>query len=280
MAWLGRAEPDGRVRALASAGDHEGYLQGAPIRWDDTPEGRGPAGTAIREGRTVAVERLAAEPGFEPWRGAAARSGFRSSIATPVRIRGERFGALSLYAAEPQAMDREVLELVEELASDLGLALQAFEDRRRLRESERGLANAQRMAHLGGFRHRPRQRPARLVRRGVPRLRPRSRELRRSRRGLLRARAPGRRRPSSGRSWQTPSPTAGHATSSTASCDRAARCACCASGSSPSAAQTAASPAAAAPCRTSPSTGRRRPSATRCSSGSGCSSSGCPFRSC
>ena len=194
MAWLGRAEPDGRVRALASAGDHEGYLQGAPIRWDDTPEGRGPAGTAIREGRTVAVERLAAEPGFEPWRGAAARSGFRSSIATPVRIRGERFGALSLYAAEPQAMDREVLELVEELASDLGLALQAFEDRRRLRESERGLANAQRMAHLGGDKYRPRQRPARLVRRGVPHLRPRSRELRRSRRGLLRARAPGRRR--------------------------------------------------------------------------------------
>ena len=139
MAWLGRAEPDGRVQALASAGDHDGYLRSVAIRWDDTPEGRGPTGTAIREGRTVAVDQIETESGFEPWRDAAVRSGFRSSIATPVRIRGEQFGALSLCAAEPQAMDREVLELVEELASDIGLALQAFEDRRRLRESEEKL---------------------------------------------------------------------------------------------------------------------------------------------
>jgi len=139
MAWVGAAEPGGRVRPLASAGDSEGYLASIEVRWDDSPTGQGPTGTAIREDRTVALRDLATTEAYAPWREAAAASGFRSSAACPVRRRGAAAAALSLYASETAVFDAEMLALLEELAGDLGFALQAIEDRAERERSERDL---------------------------------------------------------------------------------------------------------------------------------------------
>ena len=51
MAGIGFAEHDERktVRPVAHAGFVSAYLTDIDVRWSDTPQGRGPAGTAIRE---------------------------------------------------------------------------------------------------------------------------------------------------------------------------------------------------------------------------------------
>ncbi len=127
MAWVGFKEEDGHVIPTASAGFEDGYLQKITIHWDDTPEGRGPTGTAIRENRPVVCDDCVKDTAFAPWRDAALARGYRSSGAFPIRIAGETVGAFSVYAAETGAFGEDETRLLEELAGDLGYVLGAME---------------------------------------------------------------------------------------------------------------------------------------------------------
>ncbi|MDH5491529.1 MAG: GAF domain-containing protein [Myxococcales bacterium] len=144
MAWIGVADwTSGIVRPVASEGLTGAYLDGIRIRIDDSPEGRGPTGVAIREGRLVVNLDSERNEAFAPWRGRAAPLGFRSSCAIPLRMRSEIVGAINVYAAEPLPFEPDELELLEELAGSVGFAMQARED-----EAERVRAKeALRLAH-------------------------------------------------------------------------------------------------------------------------------------
>lgn len=145
MAWIGfKDEATGFVRPAASAGFDKGYLEKAAIRWDDTPEGRGPVGTAIRENRGVVFGDCLNDPAFAPWREAALARDYRSSSAFPISKDGRVAGAVTVYNTEAGAIGPEEAGLMEELACDLGYALEALEERSRrtraedaLRESEK-----------------------------------------------------------------------------------------------------------------------------------------------
>ena len=149
LAWVGRAEPDGAVRPVASAsavaGAAEDYLSGIQIRWDDSPLANGPTGRSIRERRTFTVGDAGVDEVVKPWREALERQGFTSSSGTPILLRERPYGALNLYSKEPDFFDRELCELVERLAGDLGFGLQALHDRRQLAESERALAEQRKL---------------------------------------------------------------------------------------------------------------------------------------
>ena len=149
MAWIGCAEPDGAVRALASAGAVEGYLDAVRIRWDDTPEGRGPTGDALREGRSVTLNDVANAPSYRPWAAAAGERGYRASGAFPIRVRDEVWAVLNVYAAETGVFDVETVSLLEELAGDLGFALKALEDGAARRSAEDEMhASARRLSAI------------------------------------------------------------------------------------------------------------------------------------
>src|SRR5512133_1466908 len=52
MAWVGLVDPEaGTLKPVAWAGAEDGYLAGIRISVSDDPQGRGPTGSAIREGR-------------------------------------------------------------------------------------------------------------------------------------------------------------------------------------------------------------------------------------
>ena len=81
-----------------------------------------------------------------PWRAEALRRGYASSIALPLMFRGEAFGALTLYAEEPDAFTESTIEQYTDLANNLAygiMALRTREERARaekaLRESEQRL---------------------------------------------------------------------------------------------------------------------------------------------
>ena len=61
--WVGMVEPRTHaVNAVASAGDNEGYLDQIMVYADDRPEGRGPVGTCIREGKTLIFNDFLNDP--------------------------------------------------------------------------------------------------------------------------------------------------------------------------------------------------------------------------
>jgi PAS domain S-box-containing protein len=136
LAWVGYAEDDEEksVRPVAHAGFEAGYLEQAGITWAGTERGRGPAGRAIRSGRPEVCRHMLTDQSFAPWRAEAAKRGYASALVLPLVESGRAFGALSIFAVEPDAFDAEEVKLLTELAKDLTygiMALRAREERQR-----------------------------------------------------------------------------------------------------------------------------------------------------
>lgn len=118
------------VRFVAIAGVDNGYLERARITWADEPQGRGPTGTAIRSGEIQVNQDFTSNPQAAPWRDAALKNGFRSSISLPLRDGDRVFAVLTLYAAEPDAFDDDEVKLLVALSTDLAYAALASRNRR------------------------------------------------------------------------------------------------------------------------------------------------------
>jgi len=124
MAWIGWDDPrTHQVAVAAQCGDDGGYLDRIRVRSDDTPEGRGPMGVALRSGRPRIAADLASDPEYQPWQAEARRAGFASSAAFPVRQQGKVVAALSIHAADPDFFGPQEVALLEEAAGDLSFAL-------------------------------------------------------------------------------------------------------------------------------------------------------------
>jgi PAS domain S-box-containing protein len=130
LCWVGQAENDEAksVRPLAQAGLEESYLNTLNITWGETERGRGPVGTCIRTRQTVLVKNIATDPTMTPWRAEALKRGYASCIAIPL-ITDSAFGALTIYAAEPEAFGGEEVKLLSELASDLAFGIMTLRTR-------------------------------------------------------------------------------------------------------------------------------------------------------
>lgn len=134
LAWVGFADRDEEktVRPVAQCGYEEGYLETVRITWADTERGAGPTGTAIRTSKPSVVQNIPVDPRYKPWRADAMKRGYASSIALPL-VDGDRaFGALNIYAVEPNAFHTEEVNLLVELTNDLayGIASLRMNDQR------------------------------------------------------------------------------------------------------------------------------------------------------
>jgi HAMP domain-containing protein len=109
LAWIGFVGDDQLVQAVASWGTPDDFFDGLQISCDETEAGRGPTGTAIRQGIPVASNNTLNDPDYAPWRERAKRFGYAASLALPLRVHGSAIGALNIYAAEPGAFDAEVI---------------------------------------------------------------------------------------------------------------------------------------------------------------------------
>src|SRR5208283_2632634 len=145
LAWVGFAEQDEArsVRPVAQAGFEDGYLGTVNITWADTERGRGPTGTAIRTGQPVLARNIPTDPAYGPWRVEAIQRGYASSIALPLLSEGRCFGALMMYAGEPDAFDPKEVELLAELTNDLAYGIGALRHRAEHRRAEEALRASQ-----------------------------------------------------------------------------------------------------------------------------------------
>ena len=141
MAWVGYGEEDKdkTVRPMAQAGYEEGYLDRVNITWTDTERGQSPLGTAIRTGKPVSTKNILTDPVFSPWREDAAKRGYVSNIAFPLIEDGKTFGALSIYSAEPYALNEEEEMLLRELADDLAYGVVSMRNQNKREKAEREL---------------------------------------------------------------------------------------------------------------------------------------------
>jgi len=139
LAWIGYAKRDKKktVRPVAQAGYDDGYLDTLEITWADTKQGQGPTGKAIRTGKPSIMKNIITEPSYAPWRKQALKRGYTSSIALPLKEKKNTFGALNIYAREPDAFDSEEVNLLKELADDLAYGISSLQIRTLQRSSEK-----------------------------------------------------------------------------------------------------------------------------------------------
>ncbi len=148
--WIGIAEKDeGKpVRPVAYAGVEEGYLETLRVKWDNSERGSGPAGTAIRTGQPSMCRNTLSDPSFVPWREEAAKRGYASVLALPLKGRGETWGAITIYSREPDAFSQGEVDLLMDLARDLEFGIQTLRERAARARLEEGLRESEERLRL------------------------------------------------------------------------------------------------------------------------------------
>ena len=131
LAWAGHVHHDKnkRIEPVAVSGEGLEYVEALNLTWADQPRGRGPTGSAARTGQTQVVQNFAADPRVELWRESAAKFGYASCIALPLKQNGTVLGVLTIYATEPEAFGIDEVALLEEMAGDLAYGITTLRTR-------------------------------------------------------------------------------------------------------------------------------------------------------
>lgn len=147
MAWIGLLDRESQTfRPVAHAGHEDGYLAAIETGVNHDGKGRGPTGTALREGRTDVCNDIEADPRMLPWREEALERGYHSSAAFPFRLHGEVVGAYSIYAEEKGFFTEAEIALLEEIAQAISFALGMLDEQARRTHAERALAGSEERA--------------------------------------------------------------------------------------------------------------------------------------
>jgi len=144
LAWIGKKEAGGSVSFSASAGKASEYyaeLERIGVCWDDTPQGRGPAGMTIKTGN-MQVFKIT-DPGFHAWHDAAKRANLHAIMGIPLIIRGEIYGAFILYSEREHAFDSPATtQRLTNIAGRICVALETAMDQEQLRLLGTALSSA------------------------------------------------------------------------------------------------------------------------------------------
>ncbi len=137
LCWIGRVDREaGLIRAAAQFDLMDSYPQNITVSLADVPEGRGPTGVAVREGRWDVCPDVAADPRMVPWREQALARGFRSSAAFPLFMGGRVEGVLTLYSGQKDFFNEEEVALLNSLAHDLSFAMESMDREAKRRQAE------------------------------------------------------------------------------------------------------------------------------------------------
>ena len=140
MVWLSLIDEETEmVLPVASYGYGTDYLENIRISARPDAEGMGPTGKVVRFGGHYICNDFMSDPCTIPWRSEAEQCGFLSSAALAISLNGRVVGAITLYAAEKDYFDTQIVELLQQMQSDISFALDNLERETRRREAESAL---------------------------------------------------------------------------------------------------------------------------------------------
>jgi PAS domain S-box-containing protein len=142
MVWIGLVDPETSfIKPVAHYGHEEGYLENIRISINpDIPEGKGPTGSAMREGRYFICNDIQNDPHMLPWREEALKRGYHSSAAFPLITDSGIIGSINFYLSEPFFFkEEEEVKLLSALADDLSFSIEAMENEEKRKQAQEKL---------------------------------------------------------------------------------------------------------------------------------------------
>ncbi len=135
FSWIGLLTPNGReVKTMASAGEHQSYLDQLNINLLDT-NNQGPTVTALRTSKACICHDISEVDPDNIWRQAALDHDFKSMVSLPLIVNEHVVGNFNLYSEYLGIFNPREMKLLEELAQDISFALSVAEV-----ETERAMA--------------------------------------------------------------------------------------------------------------------------------------------
>ena len=145
MAWIGKLDAStNKVIPIVHAGEESKYLSMInPISIDDIPEGRGPTGSALRDGKYFVSNDIQNDPQMLPWKLEAKEAGYNSSIALPIKKDGKTIAAFSIYSSTKNFFDKSEIDLLLEVVEDISFAIATIEKETHRKLVEHQLINSE-----------------------------------------------------------------------------------------------------------------------------------------
>ena len=129
--WIGLLDQE-KIRKIYSSDDIEKYLAEPPyaVNTPESPFYLSATARCLREDSTV-ISDPRQDQDLTPWRDQLRMQGFQSIIALPLRAvqPAELLGALTIYTWLREGFEQEEVAMLEELAGDLGFAIDSFRHR-------------------------------------------------------------------------------------------------------------------------------------------------------
>jgi PAS domain S-box-containing protein len=128
-AWIGLLDHEtNALKLVAHWGIVDKYLEEIVIPVSGfARDGRGPAGTAFLEGKSVIRNNIDGNLGTLSWHKRAVELGYRSTASFPLRSGDRIVGSLNLYADKPYFFNDDEVQLLETLANDISFAIDSIE---------------------------------------------------------------------------------------------------------------------------------------------------------
>jgi len=123
---------DGTVAVRTVSGPAASFVANIHVRWDDSVNGGGPTGRAIRTGKPQTCDILF-DPGFTPWRDRAIESGLRCALALPLIAYGQILGALTVFKAGDDGFSLEDEQDLGGFVDQVALSIVGASDQRQIR---------------------------------------------------------------------------------------------------------------------------------------------------
>ena len=140
-AWIGLATGDPARPVVPAA--HAGYGEAGPMQsgssWAADGRYQGSMGKVISTGEAYVANDILHNAEHARLESRARELGFQSLITLPLRSGGTVFGAISIYANEPDAFDHEEVALLTQLAGDIAFGIGSLRAQAARREAEDGL---------------------------------------------------------------------------------------------------------------------------------------------
>lgn len=147
MAWVGRPSLDGtHIEPVSQYSQNvaAGTLDGVTFSTNaEDPNGRSLVATAYRTGEAQWAEDSTTDPRMAMWHDLAARVGVRGTAALPIRQKSGTAAVLTLYIDEPAFFDETTQTLLQDMAVQFGLALDALEAERAAEQFESSLRRSE-----------------------------------------------------------------------------------------------------------------------------------------
>jgi diguanylate cyclase (GGDEF)-like protein/PAS domain S-box-containing protein len=136
-AWVGVPDLDDRFIPVASYGKLDEFVDKVTVlSKSGSQEGRGPAGIAFRESRSVIVNDVSSNELTLPWREKAGEYGIKAISTHPILRTGNPYAVLVVYSDQTDAFGQEIVQLLEEMAFSISFALDNFDRETMRRKSE------------------------------------------------------------------------------------------------------------------------------------------------